>query len=385
MVLPPIVGLAGVERVGSVGGVAEAGAAWNPGDRLRARARVAYQHRDYPANRAEDWRSWLTDAGLTATPVTGLRLQGDLARSRRLVQLRDEYYRYVGPGQGGYSRDTLSGRYYPDPDGAYERTVAARGSYVPADETALNLSGDWSAWRPVGLTGTFSHSDVTGEAAGARLRRLRSHNLRATVRAMEPVVAAWLTASGSSSEDRTLAITGRAAERRRYRAEFESGRVPGTDLRWRVEHGVDDRRNATGDLDYTERLWSAVAEPVIGRRLRLELELGTEYSTIAEPILYPELGRFTLLALNAGLGRNWTFGNRWRLRARGGVVRRTASVAELPFDVAYTRPLGWTPSAGLEASHVLSDILTLTGRYDFLNRPDRAADHRASAELRAFF
>jgi hypothetical protein len=309
-------------------------------------------------------------------------LQGDLQQSRRLVQLRDEYYRYLGPGEGNYSRDSLTGRYYHDPGGAWERMLASRGSYVPADEFILNLSGDWSGWRPLGLTGTLSRNGI---ADSAPVRKLHGYNLRATVRALEPVLTAWLTASGSSTSDRTLALSGQASQRQRHQAELQTERTPFAELRLRAEYGVDDRENPDGQLDYTERMRSLTAEPLVGRLLRLEAALGVEWSTIAEPVSYPELGTFSLVALSGTLGRSWSFGGRWRLRARGGVVRRTASVATLPFDVALTRPSGLTPSAGIELSHVLSEIITFSGRYGFADRPDRSADHQFSAEMRAFF
>ncbi|MFO7676652.1 MAG: hypothetical protein R6X12_10100 [bacterium] len=372
----------GVLATHETGGVGEFQLSWQPGDWLRASGRAARQARHYPASALDNWQSWLTGVNIVALPRPGLRLSGDLQQSRRLVQLRDEFFRYVGPGEGDYSRDTLTGRYYLDPNGPYERVVAARGRFVPADEIALNLSGDWSTWRPLGLTGTLSRLDVSDSVP---LRQASNHNLRATFRALEPVVTAWFTASGGTTLDRTLVRSGQLARRGRYRAEFQSVRVPAVELRARVELGEDSREDAAGRLDYIERSRAVGLEPVIGRRLRLEVEAGFEHSTIAEPVLYPELGEFALVALSAAVGRGWSFGERWRLRARGGVTRRTASVADLPFDVALTRPTGWTPEALLDLSHVFSEALTLAARYDYRDRPDRDADHRVSAELRAYF
>lgn len=372
----------GGARVHETGGLAELELSWQSGDRFRTSGRVARQDRRYPGDAAGNWGSWLTGLNLMFSPRTGVRFHGDVQQFRRLVQLRDEYYRYVGPEEGHYSRDTLTGRYYFDPGGEYERVLAGTGSYVPASEMAFNVVGDWSAWRPVGLTGSLSRTDVSDSAP---VRQSHSHSVRATVRLLEPLLTLWLISAGGTTSDRTLVVSGLATRRQRYRVELFSSRLPEVELRLRGERGLDERQGTGNRAEHSERLWTAVAEPTIGARLRLEIELSVEQSLISQPLFYPELGEFSLTSLSAGIGRNFALGTRWRLRGRAALTRRTSPVMELPFEIALARPLGWTPSAMVDLSHVLSETITLGGRYSFSDRPDRPAEHTVSAELRAYF
>ncbi len=125
--------------------------------------------------------------------------------------------------------------------------------------------------------------------------------------------------------------------------------------------------------------------PVIGTKLRLEAELGCERKTVAEPVSYPELGQFAVAALDASLARTFSFGSRTRLRASVEVVRRTATVETLPFDVGLNGPLGVTPGAGLSLEHSFSGVLSASARYSFKDRPDEPSEHTLSAELKAYF
>jgi hypothetical protein len=317
------------------------------------------------------------------TPVTGVRLQGDLSQTNRQVQLRDELFRYVGPRQGDYSRDSVTGRYYFDPDGDYQRLVVATGEFSTARERTVSTSGLLSALRPVLVDGSFSLTDAATDSS--LLQRLTGHNLRATIRALEPLLTPSLGTTGSRSLDRTLASTGRGSVRNLYYVEALSDRVPSLDLRARFEVTETEREYAAGILDYAEDAWKAEIEPVITGRVRLEVQASFEYSRIEEPASYPSLGRFVLVTSQAGLVRNWTLGKDTRVRTSAGFTNRTSTVAELPYDIALTRPVGWTPSAAAELTHLFSTILTASLRYRFEDRPDRSVSHELAGEVRAYF
>jgi len=124
---------------------------------------------------------------------------------------------------------------------------------------------------------------------------------------------------------------------------------------------------------------------VVTGRLRLELQGSFEYSMIEEPASYPALGRFALATRQAGLVRNWDLGRDTRVRTSAGVIYRTSTAAELPYDIALTRPVGWTPSAAAELTHLFSTILTASLRYRFEDRPDRPVSHELNGEVRAYF
>jgi hypothetical protein len=310
-------------------------------------------------------------------------MQADFNQSYRKVQLKDELFRYVGTGEGEYRRDSVTGRYVPDSDGDYERVVVATGRFAQAREWSLNGSGDVSMFDPAALSGSFSQTRTSTDTAV--LAELSRQDLRMVVKALEPVVTPTLGASSEFSADRTLAATGRASSHQQIYLELYSDRVPGSEGRARAETDRTLRRLGAGEVDFDETGWRVEASPVIGARLRLEAELGYEQKAIAEPVSYPELGRFSLAAVDASLARTFSFGSRTRVRASVAVVRRTASVETVPFDVGLDEPLGISPGAELSFEHSFSDVLSASARYGFQDRPDRASEHRLSAELKAYF
>jgi len=217
------------------------------------------------------------------------------------------------------------------------------------------------------------------------LSELSRQDLRLVVKALEPVVTPTLGAGSEFSADRTLAATGRASSHQQAYLELCSDRVPGVEGRVRTEADRTRRRLSAGDVDFDETGWRVEASPVIGTRLRLEAEVGYEQKAIAEPVSYPELGRFSLAAVDASLARTFSFGTRTRVRASVELVRRTASVEALPFDVGLDEPLGTSPGAELSLEHSFSDVLSASARYGFQDRPDRPSEHRLSVELKAYF
>jgi hypothetical protein len=365
------------------GGIAEASARWRREGLFSLQARAGHQHADYVADTRQDWNQLFGNVAATFTPLTGVRLQGDLSQTNRQVQLRDEQFRYVGPRQGDYSRDSTTGRYYFDADGDYERFVVATGEFSTARERTVSASGQVSALHPVLVDGSFSLTDAATDSS--LLQRLTGHNLRTTIRALEPLLTTSLGATGSRSLDRTLASTGRGSFRDLYYVEMLSYRVPSLDLRARFEITEAEREFAAGVLDYAEDAWRAEIEPVITGKVGLEIRGSYEHSWIEEPTSYPPLGRFALVTSQAGLARNWSLGRSTRFRTSAAAVHRSSSVAELPYDIELTRPVGWTPSATAELTHLFSTILTASLRYRFEDRPDRSISHELSGEIRAYF
>jgi len=367
----------------SRGRLAQATADWTSGTAFRLGAMAGLNDRHFDSGTEEDWNQLLASLSGSATPRAGLRMQADFNQSYRKVQLKDELFRYVGPGEGTYRRDSVTGGYVPDVDGDYERVVVATGRFAQAREWSLNGSGDVSMFDPAALSVSFSQTRTSTDTAV--LSELSRQDLRLVVNALEPMVTPTLGASSEFSADRTLAATGRASSHQQVYLEFYSDRVPGVEGRARAETDRTLRRLGAGAVDFDETGWRVQASPIIGSRLRLEAELGYEQKAIAEPFSYPELGRFSLTAVDVSLARTFSFGSRTRVRASVEVARRTASVEVLPFDVGLDEPLGISPGAELTFEHSFSDVLSASARYGFQDRPDRASEHRLSAELKAYF
>jgi hypothetical protein len=374
---------AGVWRRMSRGRLVEARADWAGGTAFRLGAMAGLNDRHFDSGPEQDWNQLLASLSGSATPRAGLRMQADFNQSYRKVQLKDELFRYVGPREGEYRRDSVTGRYVPDVDGDYERVVVATGRFAQAREWSLVGSGDVSMFDPAALSGSFSQTRTSTDTAV--LSELSRQDLRMVVKALEPAVTPTLGAGSEFSADRTLAATGRASSRQHAYLELYSDRLPGIEGRARAEVDQTLRRLGIGEVDFDEAGWRVEASPVIGARLRFEVELGYERKSIAEPVSYPELGRFSLAAVDASIARTFSFGSRTRVRASVEVVRRTASVETLPFDVGLDEPLGTSPGAELSLEHSFSDVLSASARYGFQDRPDRASEHRLSAELKAYF
>ena len=375
--------IAGTWQRTSRGRLVEATADWTGGTAFRLGAMAGLNDRHFDSGAEADWNQLLASLSGSATPRAGLRMQADFNQSYRKVQLKDELFRYVGPGEGEYRRDSVTGQYVPDVEGDYERVVVATGRFAQAREWSLNGSGDVSMFDPAALSGSFSSTRTSTDTAV--LSELSRQDMRLVVNALEPVVTPTLGASSEFSADRTLAATGRASSHQQAYLELYSDRVPGIEGRARVETDRILRRLGAGDVDFDETGWRVEASPIIGSGLRLEAELGFEQKAIAEPVSYPELGRFSLAATDASLARTFSFGSRTRVRASVEVARRTASVETLPFDVGLDEPLGISPGAELSFEHSFSDVLSASARYSFQDRPDRASEHRLSAELKAYF
>ena len=309
----------------------EARADWTGGTAYRLGAMAGLNDRHFDTGTDEDWNQLLASLSGTATPRAGLRLQADFNQSYRKVQLRDEVFKYVGPGEGEFRRDSLTGRYYSDPKGDYERTLVATGRFTQAREWSLNGSGDVSMFEPAALSGSFSQTRTSTDSSV--LTDLSRQDLRLEVKEFEPAVTPSIGASSEFSVDRNLAATGRASSHQQAFVELFSDRLPDIEGRARLEVERTLRRLGGGEIDFDEDGWRAELSPVIGAKLRLEAGLGYEHKVVSEPVSYPELGRFTLTALDASLARTFSFGSRTRVRASLEVVRRTATVEALPFDV----------------------------------------------------
>ncbi|HTW90217.1 MAG TPA: hypothetical protein VMH22_00715 [bacterium] len=361
----------------------EARADWTGGTAYRVSAMAGLNNQHFDTSSSGDWNQLLAAVNGSATPRAGLRFQADFNQSYQKTQLKDELFRYVGEGEGQYRRDSLTGRYYQDPQGDYTRAVVATGNFTQARQWTLNGSGDISAFDPVALTGSFSESRTSTDSAV--LAGLSREDLRLVINALQPVLTPTIEASSDFSADRSLAATGLASSHQDGYLELYSDKLPEVEGRARIELERTLRRLNSGDVDRDEDGWKLEASPVLGTALKLEAVVGYERKSIAEPASYPELGTFSLTSVDASLARTFSIGTRARVRALVEVAHRTATVATLPFDVELDEPLGTTPGIELSYEHSFSDVLSASVQYGFHHRPDRASEHTLSAQLKAYF
>ena len=363
------------------GNLAQGRLTWSSGDAYRVEALAGYQDRRFEQSSGVDWRQWHGSVGASLNPRSDLRLQLDAAQTNRRVQLRDEAFRYVGPGSGDYRRDSLSGHYVPDENGDYARELVATGRTAAARDWSANASFELSTFSPVSILGTLGQTLL--QADSGALAQSDRVDIRAAVRAFEPLLSPVLGVTSDQSSDRTLAATGSMVTREQAYAELYSDHWPELTGRFRFEL-ERSRRDASAVLvERRDDGWRAQLMPVVGSRLRVEVTTAIERRVVDEPARQPN--PFTIEALRAGLARTVSIGGRTRLRGSVDITRRWASIASLPADLAETEPVGWTPTAGLELGHSVSSELSATARYSYTRRPGRAAEHAFSGELRATF
>ncbi len=356
---------------------------WSLMERLNLEGVGGYQMRFYYDSTNSNWRRIFGTINTVWNPVLGVRLATDLSQSFRQVQLRDEQFRYVGPGQGQYVRDSITGGYLPSPDGDYERVVVFLGRFAAAQELVWNGMVEFSRYEPLNLSLSFSRNWTRSDTG--LLSELFRTDLRAELNSFVPVFSPTAGFSIDRSQDRTLTFTGRGTAHYRAFLEMASGALKELELQGRVERAERTRRLVSGEIDYEEKGWRFSFSPVVGKQLRLEVTLAYEPKELSEPLAYPELGRFRLEAFEGWVARSSSFGKQTKLRIRAGGTYRRASVAVLPWDVELNQPLGLVPEVGVELEQLFSEIFSATGRYNYTDRPGRAAEQELSFELRAFF
>ncbi len=356
---------------------------WRWQDFLRLNGLGGYQEMDFYNAGSSDWRRFFGTVNVSWTPRPGFSFAADLDQTYRQVQLRDEQFRYAGPGGGDYRRDSITGEYAYDPNGDYERVVVFLGKFAAAREFAVNGRAEITVLAPVDFYASFSRNRI--DADTGVLNDFSRFDMRADIKALEEVLVPAVGVSGDMSVDRTLSITGKMTARRQGFLELSSDRIANVELRGKVSHSRLVRRLNSGAVDYDEMGWRFSLTTILGEKLRLEVGFAGEPKEFAEPIVYPELGRFRLIGWEGWVGKTHTFRVRTRVRIQGGVSFRRASVAVLPWDVELAHPLGWTPYSSATLEHLFSDVLSANVRYSYRDRQNQPAEHNFSLELRANF
>lgn len=330
------------------------------------------------------WNQLQGNVGTTLTPRAGLRVQVDGGQSYRRVQMRDEHFFYVGPHQGQYRLDSLSGRFVYDPDGEYRRELVATDRFAAAREVTGNTSVYLTEFEPWALVATASVSRASADTGA--LNGMASYDVRAERDATGAMPTLVLGMTGSSGFDRTLVAIGRQSRRSVEFVEL-SGTGPAlADARLRVERVDAVRRYSGSLLDYTEAGWGCDFEVALSNRLPgIEVAAGVRTRVLSEPVSYPQLGSFRVSGANVLLSRSWQVEQHTRILGSAGLAWWVASVSTVPYDVSLESPPGVTPSASISVERALGDILTGSARYGYTDRPDRPADHVVAVGLRAYF
>ncbi len=357
---------------------------WRLGEVFRLDGLGGYQSVDFYDSLEKGWNRFFGGVNTWWLPFPGVRLAGDINQSYRRVQLKDEQFRYVGPGKGNYIRDTVTGNYIYDSKGDYERVLVSLGRFTTARELTGNITAEVTRFKPATLSLILSEN--LNRADSGDLSEQGRLDIRIDFHSWEPALTPKIGFSGDRSYDRTMRITGKMIEHYQWFTEMSSNNTfCGVDILARMERLDMFRRRTSGLLEYEERGWRFSVEPIIGIKLRLETGIAYETKMIAEPLAYPELGKFRLDAVEVSVRRTHTLLQKAKVRTQAGFTYRWASVARLPWDVMLTRPPGFTPQALGEIEYLFNEIVSILGRYTYSDRPDQPAEHAISCEMRAYF
>lgn len=355
---------------------------WSLVERVKFEGVAGYHMRRYYESPQANWSRIFGSLNTVWTPVSGLRVAIDFHQSSRQVELREEQFRYVGPGQGGYMRDSITGGYVSSPNGDYERLVVYLGRFTTAQEITGHGVIELIRYEPVDFFLTFSHNWMRSDTG--LVGKILCADLRTDLLPLSPNFIPTVGFSVDRSLDKTLSVTGRMVARYQIFLEMTSSMLKEVELRGRLERD-ELTRHKISEFEYLERGWRFSFSPIIGERLRLELNLAYEPKEISEPLAYPELGWFRVDAFEGWVAKSTAFASKMRFRIRVGGIYRSSSVKVLPWDVELSQPLGLVPEVSAELEQLISEIFSATGRYTFSTRSGHPTEHQVSFELRAFF
>ncbi|MEO0085672.1 MAG: hypothetical protein ABIK37_03480, partial [candidate division WOR-3 bacterium] len=312
---------------------------WSPGEGYRLEGVLAHQARWPWGGSGPTWSQLQGNFGTTLAPRAGLKIQADGGQSYRRLQLRDEHFFYVGPRQGQYRLDSLSGRFVYDPDGEYRRELVATDRFAAAREMTGTASIHLSEFSPWALSATASVNRASADTG--ILNGSATGDLRVEVDwgGRVPALAAGM--SGSSSLDRTLVFTGREARRLVEFVEFFGAGQVLADMRLRFERVDAVRRYSATLLDYTEAGWASELKAKMSDwLLGIEIAMGLQTKVLSEPALYPQLGSFRVHGVDVVLSRTLQVGQQTRVYGSAGLAWWASSVGVLPYDIALVSPPG---------------------------------------------
>jgi hypothetical protein len=278
-----------------------------------------------------------------------------------------EYY-WVGEGKGAYSRDPESGRFYPDPEGDYERLIRPELNPIPAQDSRLNAE--------MRLAG-YEKGDHTSP-----LFQTANINLILSVLPYNPLISWELEGSRNVSQDRLSQISYRSlTDQTSILTRSHPCKILQLSLRNLL---IRQSRFEAAEHEYEEDGYEVSLEPTLFLPIEFSIKAGLTRSRLARPLSYPELGRFPLSELQLGLGANTDLAQTV-IRGDLNWVHRQSPAPFWPYDLQISRPLGTTITWRLGAERLLSQQLTLSFDYSGEVRPEGELDHRLNSYLKAYF
>lgn len=343
---------------------------------------AGYNQKKYLQVAGSNFANYFTTLRSSYTHPRGITGRLDIDQTRNQTQATTVNYLKVAKGTGDYSYDPETRTFYPDPRGDYLRQTVPSGSLIPVRDLNLSSNVDLTFIRQLEIRGFYTGRENRTDSS--LLRSTRNYDLTATIFPFEPKFSLALENGGTSVTDALSSepVNDLAS---RYAAEARSNIADPVFLKARTEYTISNRNRIGAGLEKNQTEAKITFEPSVNLAFTILLRLGLSHKSIALPLFYPELGTFPLDNRNLGIGCQVPALTSTRIGVDVDFFYRTSTTNTLPYELAQTDPLGFTPKWQVTADRSLTDELVLSLQYRGIDPPGKPVDHSFSANLRAYF
>jgi hypothetical protein len=325
------------------------------------------------------WNQYFADIIGSYNLTQGVTFRIDHHRSNQQTQEQKERYIQVDSGLGDYKRDPETGTFYPDTNGNFQRVFEPTGAISRSQEQEWHGSLDFSIFDPLDLNTLVNFSQEENDTSV--FLRNYNHDARLGIFPFSQNKNFSIYLENNYNYNLDYRYIGQKDWQNQNSIELLA--TPGSDfnLKAKFEYNLSQQEQSLPLILHRESQRQISLEPFIGYNLALDLTASLGWRNIT----YSNYDNFQLVTANLDLKRRWQFRKNTALITEVAIIRRTASIDKLPFEINLNDPLGITPTLNLSLDQIISKELVFSASYYFQRRPDRATEQSLSANFRAYF
>ena len=350
-----------------------------------------YTHRekDFTDGAGEDVIFDLTSLRFNLHPSIETRVEVTSTEAR----LDEERFYQVEEGEGDYSRDSLTGEYYPDPEGNFRREILPIGDFEPVHRLLSSLRLDHSPDPRLRLEGYASLDEERRDSKF--LDPFQYQNDERTLQGKtnlegditlypEKDYSLRLRLRRADEEDNMIQSLHKERLNTEEAIQLRSQALKKTVWTFEVAQRRDDESSLERGLERVSREKDLTGEITYKPTPRWEpsLEAGYNIEDI-EDFLYYGKDRITSRTISPGLLYHLLRSGRVSLRMK--FTDRDSKSEGISPSVLLFSPIGLTTESFLDFDYRLNEYITARVSYTGKWEPDRDPLHTASSELRAYF
>jgi|GEM_PF-5015937 len=321
---------------------------------------------------------------------------------RNSVLFKEMFYE-VEDGKGDYSRDSISGDYYSDTLGNYQRKVESVGEGNPVTDVKTYLRIGFSPVKILrcNLTANVREENRAEEKLPLytlRLSKFLDDSLTVTGNQsldgdifLYPVKKTTVSCAFSFMKGLSNELVTQARRNYADRVEFSLEQTLTADNRFSLKY-LRNRKTEEGvglGLEKNEKKQEITPEysHYLLPNLEVTFSITKGNVKIEEPLWYGNLGIVGIDKEAASTAFAYTLMNSAIVNMSFSLTKNSTEVDKdvLPSDVKTFYPIGITTEWKMGSNIGLSNMFTLNFSYNGINRPDKKTLHSANAEVRADF